>query len=111
MVLFHRIISLAKMIRLFLSKAADASVQEVMGSMVIPEEQAHPIGPTVGLTKDVPFSPMEAKVNTRVIVIQADDAEVDLSIWTPSEESHLNILRLGLFWEGLLLDGGPKNCQ
>ena len=76
------------MIRLFLSKAADASVQEVMGSMVIPEEQAHPIGPTVGLTKDVPFSPMEAKVNTGVAATQADDTEVDFAIWALPEETH-----------------------
>ena len=56
---FHRILSLpAKMMQLFLSKAADAIFQEVMGSMVIPEEQAHLLGPTVGITKDVPFSPM-----------------------------------------------------
>ena len=47
--------------------------------MVISGEQAHPLGPTVGLTDDVPFSPMESKANTRVAVTQADDAQVDLS--------------------------------
>ena len=57
-ILFHRILSPpAKMIWLFLSKAADAIIQEVMVSMVVPEEQAHSLGPTVGLTKDVPFYP------------------------------------------------------
>ena len=72
-ILFHRILSPpAKMIQLFLSKAADAIVQEVMGSMVIPEERAHSIVPTVGLTKDVPFSHMEVKANTRVAATQAD---------------------------------------
>ena len=63
------------MIRLFLvlSKAADAIVQDVMWGKMIPEEQAHSLGPTVGLTKDEPFSHMEAKANTRVAATQAND--------------------------------------
>ena len=87
-ILFHGILSpSAKMIRLFLSKAADAIVQEVMGSMVIPEEQVHLLGPTIDLTKDVLCSPMEVKVNARVAATQADDAEVDLAIWALPEET------------------------
>ena len=50
-----------------------------MGSMVIPEEQAHSLGPNVSLIKGVPFSPMEAKVNTRVAVTQTYDMGVDLA--------------------------------
>ena len=41
--------------------------------MVIPEEQAHPLGPTVGFIKDVLFSPIEAKVATRIAAARADD--------------------------------------
>ena len=46
---------------------------------MIPEEQAHPLGPTVGLTNDVLFSHIETEVNIRVAATQADDAQVDLS--------------------------------
>ena len=77
----------AKMIRLFLSKAADAIVQEVMGAGA---QQV--IGPTLrclkaGLTRDVPFTPMEAKVDTRVEAKLADDAEVNLSTWAVPGET------------------------
>ena len=41
--------------------------------MVIPDEEAHSIRPAVGLTKDEPFSHMEAKANTRVAATQAND--------------------------------------
>ena len=56
---------------------------------MIPKEQAHLLGPTVGITKDVPFSPMETKVNIRVATTQADDVEVDLdlAIWALPEET------------------------
>ena len=43
--------------------------------------------PTVGLGKDVPFSPLEANFNTQVAATQADDAEVDLSIWALPDET------------------------
>ena len=86
-VLRHRLLSPpAKMIRIFLSAAADAVVQEVMkpGSWVKP---VLVLGPMVGLTKEVPFSPLEARADTRVMAAQADDAEVDLSTWAMPDET------------------------
>ncbi len=35
----------------------------------------------MGLTRDVPFTPMEVKATTRIAAAQANDAEVDLSAW------------------------------
>ncbi len=37
--------------------------------------------PTVGLCRDVAFTPMEAKATTPIAATQADDAEVGLSAW------------------------------
>ena len=54
---------------------------------MIPEEQAHPLGPTVGLTNDVLFSHIETEVNIRVAATQADDADLDLFIWALPEET------------------------
>ena len=85
--LYHRIRSpLARMIRIFLAKAADAIVNEVMGATSWPSTKT-PKGPTVGLTKGVSFSPLEANANTRVAAIQVDDAEVDLFIWALPDET------------------------
>ena len=88
-VLRHRLLSPpAKMIRIFLSAAADAVVREVMkpGSWVKP---VLVLGPMVGLTKEVPFSPLplEASADTRVMAAQADDAEVDFSTWAMPDET------------------------
>ena len=43
--------------------------------------------PTVGLTKDVPFSRLEANADTRVAATQADDAKVDLTTWALPDET------------------------
>ena len=40
-----------------------------------------------GLTRDIPFSPMEVKASTRVGAAQADDAKVDLSAWALPKET------------------------
>jgi hypothetical protein len=37
--------------------------------------------PTVGLTWDVPFTPMEVKATTPIAAAQANNAEVDLLTW------------------------------
>jgi hypothetical protein len=39
------------------------------------------LSPTVGLTWDLTFTPMEAKATSRVVAAQAGDAEIDLSAW------------------------------
>ena len=43
--------------------------------------------PMAGLTRDIPFSPMEVKASTCVGAAQADDAEVDLLAWALPEET------------------------
>ena len=69
----------AKIIRIFLSKAADTIVQEVMGLKVRPLLDKDEMGPTLGLTQDVPFASMEANIDTRATTTRADDAQADLS--------------------------------
>ena len=71
----------AKMLRLFLSTAASAFVEEAF-----PVEAPSHHRPAMGMTKDIPFSPLEVKTNTRVAATQADDAEADLSNWWIPEE-------------------------
>jgi len=57
-----------------------------------------------GFTADVPFSPLEAKVTTRVSAAQTDFAEVDLTAWSsPSEteeEAHARVIlrRFAVRW-------------
>ncbi|KAL7526848.1 hypothetical protein ACHAXR_001679 [Thalassiosira sp. AJA248-18] len=57
--------------------------------LMLPEEALE--GPEevpllVGFSKDIPYSPLEYKVEARVTAAQSDDAEVDLSQWaTPGE--------------------------
>ena len=64
-ILHHRLRSPpAKIIRIFLSKAADAIVQELLGSNVRPLLDKDEMGPTLGLTQDVPFASMEANIDT-----------------------------------------------
>ena len=87
-VLRHRIMSPpAKIIRTFLSKAADTIMSEVMGPTSEVTQRLKVKGPTVGLTKDVAFSPLEVNVDTRVAATQADDAKVDLSTWALPNET------------------------
>jgi hypothetical protein len=42
---------------------------------------------TRGLTLDILFSPLEAKVTTRVSAAQTDFAEGDLTVWSSSLET------------------------
>ncbi|KAL7527269.1 hypothetical protein ACHAXR_004033, partial [Thalassiosira sp. AJA248-18] len=81
----------AKMIRLFLGKAADAIVQEVMGARSLQNVNTTPGSLRVGMTKDIPFTPMEVKVDTRVEAKLADDAEVNLSTWAIPGETESEI--------------------
>jgi len=79
-VLEHRLRSPpAKIIRIFLSKAAETIVDEVMSARVEPLADKKVVGPMVGLTLEVPFASLEANADTRVTATQADDAEVDVS--------------------------------
>ena len=80
----------AKIIRIFLHKAADNVVEEVMGY----KNKASPLdttpGVVVGLTCDVRVTAIEARVDTRVAAAQADDTQVDLSIWAlPNDTSEV----------------------
>ena len=45
-----------------------------------------PLG-LVGLTSDVPFTPLEQRASTRVSAAQADDAEVNLTAWASPDET------------------------
>ena len=67
-----------------------------MGGMVIPEEQDHLLGPTVGLTKDVTFHSWKQKLTQRLL-----PPRLMTHKWTylfrPYQKRHPNILRLGLF--------------
>ena len=98
-ILHHRLLSPpAKIIRIFLSKAADVIVEQVMGSRAQPLLDKHDMSPTQGLTQDVPFASMEAKMDTRATATQADDAQVDLSTWalpneTPEQAKAREVLR------------------
>ena len=88
MMLSYRICSqLAKMIRVFLTKAADVIVDTVMGTMSQPFPEVSVLGSMVGFSNDVPLLPLEANVTTWVAATQADDSEVDLSIWALPNET------------------------
>ena len=81
-VLEHRLRSPpAKIIRIFLSKAAETIVEEVISTRVEPRADEKVVGPMVGLTLEVPFASLEANADTQVTATQADDAEVDVSTW------------------------------
>jgi len=78
----------AKIIRTFLGKAADAIAAVVFHEHVA----AKPLAASaprikVGKTDDVPFTPLEGNVDTRLAAAQADDAEVDLSTWAMPGET------------------------
>ncbi len=45
------------------------------------------LSPTVGLTWDVPFMPMEVKATTHIAAAQADDAEIGLLAWVLPRET------------------------
>ena len=70
----------AKMLRSFAFSA---------GELLLPDQvrvQEAPID-RHGLTTDIPFSPLEEKVTTRLKAAQSDNAEVDLSQWTIEGET------------------------
>jgi hypothetical protein len=58
----------------------------------------------VGKTEDIPFSPLEVSANVRAEAACPDDAEIDLSIWAPDNETaeqadaRVVIRRLAVRW-------------
>jgi hypothetical protein len=70
----------AKMLQRFTQFICNASLSRLFNGSQTLEGNPNP-SPTVGLTWDVAFTPMEAKATTLIAAAQADDAEVDLSAW------------------------------
>ena len=68
----------AKIVRSFVFKLCD---------LFAPTDLDERVDRAVGLTTDVPFSPLEQAVSTRLTAAKADNAEVDLSLWALPEES------------------------
>ena len=76
----------AKMLQCFAQSVCEAILTNLEGHQV--DSNSGTSGVVRGLTSDVPFSPLEAKVTTRLTAAQADQAEVDLSAWAvPMETS------------------------
>jgi hypothetical protein len=68
-------------------------------------KQSHPLevessfsAPMMGLTCDVPFSSMEIKASTCVGAAQADDAEVDLSVWALPDKTDEQMHARNVLW-------------
>jgi hypothetical protein len=76
----------AKMLRCFVEAACDALLLKIWAGVSAPCNEKAAFG-LVGLLSDVPFTPLEKKVTTCVAAAQADDAEVDLAAWDPSNET------------------------
>ncbi len=69
-----------KMLRCFVQAVCDAILLDFYnGAVHLPEQE--PRSGTKGFTSDIPFSPLEAKVTTRVAAAQTDFAEVNLTAW------------------------------
>ncbi len=66
--------------------ACDALLLKIWAGVSAPCNEKAAFG-LVGLLSDVPFTPLEKKVTTCVAAAQADDAEVDLAAWDPSNET------------------------
>ena len=98
----------AKVVRLFLFKACDGLLARTKhwNTDVAPSG----IMPTVGLTADVPFSPLEDKATARLEAKQADDAAIDKSHWAPPDETPVQakarevLRRLAVKWWALNLE-------
>ena len=76
----------AKMLRRFVQAACDAILLNFYNAGGQDLTDHTPFRYTKGLTCDIPFSPLEDKVTTRVGAAQTDFAEVDLTAWaSPSE--------------------------
>jgi hypothetical protein len=69
----------AKMLQHFTQFICDGILSRLSISPTL--ESKPNLSPTVGLTCEVAFRPMEGKATTRVAAAQVDDAEVDLSAW------------------------------
>jgi hypothetical protein len=75
------------MLRSFAQTFCDAILRRLQGGRITSEqgEESESDGLN-GLTRDIPFSPLEQKATTRIAAAQEVFAEVDLSAWSlPSE--------------------------
>ncbi len=73
------------MLQCFVQAVCNAILLDFYNGAVHPPEQ-EPRSGTKGFTSDILFSPLEAKVTTRVAAAQTNFAEVDLIVWSfPSE--------------------------
>jgi hypothetical protein len=72
---------LAKMLRCFAQSVFDAVLLR-LGGRHSGDVNKLASGSLPGFTRDVPFSPLEEKVSTRVAAAQADNAKVDLAAWS-----------------------------
>ena len=77
-----------KMLRHFVQAVCDAILLESHTTAVHPPE-SDPRTSTKGFTSDIPFSPLKAKVTTRVTAAQTDFAEVDLTAWSSPLETEV----------------------
>ena len=88
----------AKMLSRFTQFICDASLTRL-------SKQSHPLevessfsAPMMGFTCDVPFSSMEIKASTCVGAAQADDAEVDLSVWALPDKTDEQMHARNVLW-------------
>lgn len=70
----------------FIQVVCDAILLQFYSTGVQPPK-LEPRTSTRGLTLDILFSPLEAKVTTRVSAAQTDFAEGDLTVWSSSLET------------------------
>ena len=76
----------AKMLQCFAQVACDATLLKFWVVSSAACSEMAPLG-LVGLTSDVPFTPLEQKASTRVSAAQADDAKVNLTAWASPGET------------------------
>jgi hypothetical protein len=75
-----------KMLRHFVQAVWDAILLNFYNGAQHLSEQVPRVG-IKGFTSEIPFSPLEAKVTTRVATAQTDFAEVDLTAWSSPLET------------------------
>ncbi len=81
----HLLAPPAKMLRCFARSVFDAVLLR-LGSRHSGDVNKLASSSLLGFTRDVPFSPLEEKVSTRVAAAQADNAKVDLAAWSSPQE-------------------------
>ena len=94
-ILHARLLSPPGKILSFIQAVCDAILLQFYSTAVQPPK-LEPRTSTRGLTSDIPFSPLEAKVTTHVSAAQTDFAEVDLTVWSSpletDEEFHPRVI-------------------